>query len=161
MVLIAAGCSMSDTAFDGETEDLIDMPTPPGNCSAGTGAEPCPNGDSSGQPVGGPCLEPDDCQQGAACVAPFEGGEVGTFTCTDVCIPVRDESSWCLDSAACCDTTNLCIRGLCVVDDSATAGSSDGSDTGDSGSGGGDSGSGSSGSSSGSESGGSSSTGVQ
>lgn len=151
-----AGCAAS-ADFESETEDFIDMPTPPGNCSADTGAEPCPNPTAdggtgtSGNPVGGPCLEPDDCQAGAACVAPYEDGMVGEFSCTDQCIALEDEASWCLDAAACCEPGAICRRGLCVIDGSADSGSGD-SGSGDSGSGDSDSGSG--------DSGGSSSTGV-
>jgi hypothetical protein len=122
------GCAAEglDAGGDVATEDLIDMDTPPGNCSAETGADPCPDpGASTGVPEGGACLESSDCAAGTVCIAPFVDGEVGDFTCTAQCIALMDESSWCLDSTACCDPGAVCsTRGLCVegsLDDSGTA----------------------------------------
>lgn len=148
VAVASAGCAASD-AYQSDTEDFIDMPTPPGQCSAGTGAEPCPNATETsnpGQPAGGPCLEPDDCQAGLGCAAPYQDGELGEFTCRDQCIELDDQASWCLDGAACCDPTATCRRGLCVIDEVADAstgadGSSDGGTEGS----GSDTGSGSSG----------------
>ncbi|MEM7159669.1 MAG: hypothetical protein AAF799_42910 [Myxococcota bacterium] len=168
-MMLVGGCGSSDSAFGADTEDFIDEPTPPGNCSAGTSAGPCPN-DTGGNPAGSPCLEPDDCAAGVHCVAPYDDGEVGDFACSDQCIDLMDEQAWCLDAAACCTEGAICRRGLCVledgVDESGTAGSDSG-DTGtgsgsDSGSGGSSDGTSTGGSDSGSESGaGSSSTGMR
>ena len=60
LVIMAAlgllGCAAADDAAgDGGpgTDDFIDMDTPPGNCSAGTGAAPCPDpSGSTGVPPG-------------------------------------------------------------------------------------------------------------
>jgi len=133
MVLLA--CSAAAGEFGtGDTEDFIDMNPPPSNCSAGTGAEPCPpSPDSSGSPEGGPCIDSQDCLGGNACVAPFEGGQVGDFTCSSECIASNDEAAWCLDASACCDPAAVCIgRGLCVPGGSIDSGT--GSETGGSGS---------------------------
>lgn len=135
-----AGCGGDDAAsFGSDTEDFIDVSTPPGNCSADTGAEPCPTPGSSGSPEGGPCLQSSHCLDGGWCVAPFDDGEVGDFTCTSVCIDLDDETAWCLDDSACCAAGAVCsARGLCIIpesglDDSGSgtdSGSSTGSDTG-------------------------------
>jgi hypothetical protein len=130
---LACGCAAADDAGQGaETDDFIDMDTPPGNCSAGTGAMPCPDPGTTGSPVGGPCLDSTDCAEGGWCVAPFNDGEVGDFTCVSECIPLMDESAWCLDASACCQEGAVCsARGLCVeggLDDSGTAGSGTASD---------------------------------
>ncbi|MCH9681476.1 MAG: hypothetical protein K0V04_08590 [Deltaproteobacteria bacterium] len=132
--LLMVGCGASSADF-AETDDFIDQDTPPGNCSAGTSSQPCPNPDSTGSPAGGPCFDSDDCSGGNACVAPYEGGEVGDFTCTNQCIELEDEDSWCLDAGACCDANASCRRGLCVAGESAdesgtgTASDSSGSGT--------------------------------
>lgn len=144
------GCSAYDDGASGSpTEDFIDMDTPPGNCSAGTGLMPCPDPGDTGVPEGGACRESSDCANGNACTAPFVNGEVGEFTCTSQCIALDDESSWCLDATACCDPGAVCsARGLCVaggLDDSGTA-----SDTGSGTAGTGADGSGTGGASSGS-----------
>ena len=144
-MLAAAGCSAADSALEGATDDFIDMSPPPSNCSAGTGAEPCPATDS-GSPAGGPCRDSTDCLDGNACVAPFEDGEAGDFVCVTACIDLADEASWCLDASACCDPLAVCgPRGLCVIqgglDESGTAGSDSGSSEGSGSSGGSDSGS--------------------
>lgn len=127
VAVLVGGCAGDDSALFGATDDYIDQDVPPGNCSAGTSAQPCPDPDSSGSPEGGACLESEHCADGNACVAPFEGGEVGPFTCTSQCIPIEDEGAWCLDDLACCEPTAVCnARGLCVVpggvDESGTAG---------------------------------------
>lgn len=120
------GCASSQDASFWDTEDFIDMDTPPGNCSAGTGAAPCPDpGASTGVDVGEACRESSDCAGDNVCIAPFVGGEVGDFVCTPQCIPLMHESSWCVDSSACCDAGAVCsARGLCVaggLDESGTA----------------------------------------
>jgi len=124
-VLGLLGCGAIEDA-GASTDDFIDMDTPPGNCSAETGAAPCPDpGASTGVPEGGACLESNDCAAGTYCIAPFHDGEVGDFTCTAQCIPLMDELSWCLDASACCDVGAACnSRGLCIdggLDDSGTA----------------------------------------
>jgi hypothetical protein len=151
------GCGAFDDAGYADTEDFIDMDTPPGNCSAGTGAMPCPDpGETTGVPVGGACLESNDCADGNVCTAPFVGGEVGEFTCTSQCIALGDEASWCLDAVACCDVGAVCsARGLCVeggLDDSGT-GADSGSGTAGTGTEGSGSGSGTAGTGSGSDTG--------
>lgn len=120
------GCAASELDAADGGDDFIDMDTPPTDCSAGTGAMPCPDpGETTGVPVGGACLESNDCADGNVCTAPFVGGEVGEFTCTSQCIALDDEAFWCLDSTACCDLGAVCnARGLCVeggLDDSGTA----------------------------------------
>jgi hypothetical protein len=143
------GCAAMHDAAVSDTEDFIDMDTPPGNCSAGTGAMPCPSPGDTGVPEGGACRESSDCASGNACTAPFVDGQAGEFTCTSQCVPLMDESSWCLDASACCDPGAVCsVRGLCVdggLDDSGT-GSDTGTGTGTTGDGSGTSGSGTSGS---------------
>lgn len=150
---LAGGCAF-DSAASFDTEDYIDMDPPPSNCSAGTTASPCPAGDSSGNPVGGPCIDSDDCLGEAACVAPYSDGEVGDFTCTDQCLPLEDPTSWCFDAASCCDPAASCRRGLCVLDPAVDESGSgpDGGDSGSSSDSGGSSGTGGS-SDSGSDSG--------
>ncbi|MEM9463419.1 MAG: hypothetical protein AAGF11_55265 [Myxococcota bacterium] len=135
-----AGCGASDDALGADTDDFIDVSTPPGNCSADTGAEPCPTPDSSGSPEGGPCINSDNCLDGGTCVAPFDNGEVGDFTCTSQCIGLADETRWCLDDNACCglEIGAVCTaRGLCVIPeeglDSSGTGTADSSDTASSG----------------------------
>jgi hypothetical protein len=123
--VLASGCgAFDDDSLAGDTDDFIDMDTPPGNCSAGTSAEPCPDPGTSGSPEGGPCIESQDCAGGNACIAPFAGGEVGDFICVSQCIAQADESQWCLDASACCELGAVCsARGLCVLgglDDSGT-----------------------------------------
>ena len=108
------------------------MDNPPGNCSAETGAAPCPDPDSSGNPEGGPCITSQHCAAGTSCVAPFEDGHVGDFTCTSQCIANEDQGAWCLDDTACCEVGAICTsRGLCVTPE----GSADdtGTSTGDTG----------------------------
>lgn len=128
---LVCGCSAAEDA-GAETDDFIDMDTPPGNCSAGTTGMPCPDPGTTGAPVGGPCLDSADCAEGW-CVAPFTEGEVGSFTCIAECIPLMDESMWCLDASACCEPGAVCsARGLCVeggLDDSGTASSGTASGT--------------------------------
>lgn len=119
------GCAAYDDA-GAATDDFIDMDTPPGNCSAGTGLDPCPDpGASTGIPEGGACRESSDCAQGNHCIAPFVDGDVGDFVCAAQCIALMDESAWCLDANACCDAGAICsARGLCVeggLDGSGTA----------------------------------------
>ena len=135
--LASVGCAVTqDSAAD--TDDFIDMDTPPGNCSAGTDANPCPDPGTTGAGEGEACRESSDCANGNSCVAPFVAGEVGDFVCSSQCIALMDEAAWCLDATACCDPTAVCsARGLCVegpLDDSGTAGES-GSGTADDGSG--------------------------
>jgi len=130
VALLAVGCGdFSESDLGGATDDFIDMDEPGGNCSAGPEQNPCIDPGSSGSPEGGPCQTTSQCVAGTVCVAPFMEGEVGDFTCSDQCIPLMDETMWCLDSTACCDPTAVCnARGLCVeggVDESGT-----GSDTG-------------------------------
>jgi hypothetical protein len=125
VAVLASGCSADDGAANGDdADDFMDMDTPPGNCSAGTTAAPCPEPGSSGSPEGGPCTEEVECAAGNACVAPFIDGEVGDFTCTSQCLALMDESAWCLGASACCDVGAVCsARGLCVeggLDDSGT-----------------------------------------
>ena len=70
------GCGAELDGATADTDDFIDMDTPPGNCSAGTAANPCPDpGASTGVPEGGACLESNDCAAGAFCIAPFVDGE--------------------------------------------------------------------------------------
>lgn len=87
-----------------------------------------------GVPVGFPCNGPNECSGEAACVAPYEDGEAGEFVCSAVCLPLEDESSWCLDDDACCDANAFCNpRGLCMMGDAAlddTTAGTDGSGTG-------------------------------
>lgn len=134
-IAIVSGCAAADAGDGVATDDFIDMDTPPSNCSAGTSAEPCPAGGSSGASEGEACLRSSDCADDNHCVASFMDGEVGAFVCSSQCVPQLDESSWCLDSSACCEVGAVCsARGLCVdgaLDGSGTAGdaSSDGSGT--------------------------------
>lgn len=121
------GCGAFDEDAGAATDDFIDMDTPPGNCSAGTGLAPCPDpGASTGIPEGGACRESSDCAPGNHCIAPFVDGDVGDFVCTAQCIALMDESAWCLDASACCDVGAVCsARGLCVeggLDGSGTTG---------------------------------------
>lgn len=130
------GCGDFSEDAGADTDDFIDMDTPPGNCSAGTGLDPCPDpGASTGIPEGGACRDSGDCAQGNHCIAPFVGGDVGDFVCTAQCIALEDESAWCLDASACCDAGAVCsARGLCVegaLDDSGTAGDSGSGTAGD------------------------------
>jgi hypothetical protein len=125
--VLASGCGALDSdTVSGDTDDFIDMDTPPGNCSAGTSAEPCPDPGTSGSPEGGPCIDSQDCASGNACIAPFVGGEVGDFVCASQCIAQGDEAQWCLDASACCELGAVCsARGLCMLgglDDTGTAG---------------------------------------
>lgn len=124
---LASGCAASG-ADAGATDDFIDMDTPPGNCSATVGVDPCPAPDTSGSPEGGPCRNTEDCVAGTSCVAPYVDGNVGDFVCSAQCIQLMDESAWCLDSSACCDESSSCsARGLCVPGESLDdSGSSDG-----------------------------------
>jgi hypothetical protein len=117
VALVASGCGGDDGALEsGATDDFIDMDTPPGNCSAGPMADPCPTPDTTGAPEGEACASSAGCEGGNACVAPFIDGEVGEFTCTSQCIALLDETAWCLDAVACCDMGAVCnARGLCVV----------------------------------------------
>jgi hypothetical protein len=125
VALLASGCAMAEDAAGGATDDFIDMDTPPGNCSAGTGADPCPDPGTTGVPEGGACQQSSQCAPGSACIAPFIEGEIGEFECTSQCITVGDETAWCLDSSACCDEGAVCsARGLCIegaLDESGTA----------------------------------------
>lgn len=130
------GCGDFSEDAGADTDDFIDMDTPPGNCSAGTGLDPCPDpGASTGIPEGGACRDSSDCAQDNHCIAPFVGGDVGDFVCTAQCIGLMDESAWCLDASACCDAGAVCsARGLCVegaLDDSGTAGESGSGTTGE------------------------------
>ena len=77
-LVLGVGCSAA-SELSADTEDFIDQDAPPGNCSAGTSAEPCPNADSTGTPVGGPCIDSDDCSSGTVCIAPFDGEVAQTF----------------------------------------------------------------------------------
>lgn len=137
-VLLAGGCAAMDDAGSFDTDDFIDMDTPPGDCPQG---QVCSGSSgTTGAPVGSPCFSSGQCVDEAACVAPFEDGMVGDFVCTNDCIGPMDEASWCLDPSACCDPTADCnARGLCIpgaLDDTGS-GSDSGSGTGadDSGSG--------------------------
>ncbi len=144
MMLLVVGCG--DAGFEAETDDFIDQDTPPGNCSASTGLDPCPNPGTSGSPEGGPCFNTRDCAGGNACVAPYDSGDIGDFTCTSQCIELQDDAAWCLDASACCDPNASCRRGLCVAGPEQQDESGTGSSSGDSGStGGSDSSSGGSG----------------
>jgi hypothetical protein len=122
--VLASGCGADDGAAGGDTDDYLDMDTPPGNCSAGTAAEPCPDPGSSGVPEGEPCNSSQQCAVGNACVAPFVDGEAGQFVCAWQCVELGDESQWCLDASACCEPGAVCsARGLCIaggLDDSGT-----------------------------------------
>jgi hypothetical protein len=133
-LLAAAGCALASDTPDADTDDFIDMDTPPGNCSAGPTAEPCPDPGTTGSPEGGPCIDSLDCQGDNACVAPFVDGEVGDFVCSSQCIALLDESAWCLDAGACCDMEAVCsARGLCVVPEGGLDESGSGSGTADEG----------------------------
>lgn len=129
MVAAVGGCSAGlEDASAGDTDDFIDQDVPPGNCSAGTTSD-CPEPATTGSPLGGPCIDTNDCAAGN-CIAPFIDGRVGDFTCVEQCIPLMDEGVWCVDDSACCDAGAVCsARGLCVIpegglDDSGTAGDS-------------------------------------
>lgn len=112
-----AGCG-SDDGAGGGTDDFIDVDTPPGNCSAGTGGIPCPTPGSDGSPNGGPCAATEHCAEpGSSCIAPFDDGQVGEFICTAECIALDDATAWCLDASACCTEGAICRRGLCVPDE--------------------------------------------
>lgn len=114
-LLLGSGCALADSGAEAATDDFIDMDTPPGNCSAGTGAEPCPDPGTTGSPEGGPCVDSQDCAGGNACVAPFDG-QVGNFVCEAQCVPLEFPGAWCLDDGACCDPQAVCTtRGLCVI----------------------------------------------
>ncbi len=125
VVALASGCAAGDDAAGGGSDDFIDMDTPPGNCSAGTTAEPCPDPGTSGAPEGAPCISSAQCELGTSCVAPFVDGEAGEFICSSQCIVLGDESRWCLDASACCEPGAVCsARGLCVeggLDDTGTS----------------------------------------
>jgi len=127
---LASGCALANSDAGADTDDFIDMDTPPGNCSAGTSAQPCPNADSSGNPVGASCFDSDDCTSGTSCVAPYQAGEVGEFTCTDQCLPMLDENAWCFDASACCEPSAVCRRGLCVPPEETGSSGTDSSGTG-------------------------------
>ncbi|MCH9684172.1 MAG: hypothetical protein K0V04_22255 [Deltaproteobacteria bacterium] len=139
-------------ASGGVDDDYMDDPPPGGGC-----ATECPNPGSDGSPVGGPCIDSEDCMTGAICAAEFDG-EVQSFTCTNACIPLMDQSQWCSDDTSCCAAGAVCSgRGLCLpagatggLDSSGgepTTGTTGGADSGSS-SGGSSSGTGGSGSSS-------------
>lgn len=108
-----AGCSAADSA--GGDGDYMDDDLPMGNCSAGSGGS-CP--DTGNVPAGFPCGGTLECTGDLACVATFQEGEVGEFTCSAQCIPNDDEAWWCIDAGGCCDPTATCSpRGLCIVPD--------------------------------------------
>jgi hypothetical protein len=132
MVVLACGCFAGSSDSPVDTDDFIDMDTPPGNCSAGTSAEPCPDPGSSGTPEGGACNGSQQCEAGNACVAPFVDGAVGDFTCSSQCIALDDESRWCLDASACCEAGAVCsARGLCILPEGGLDDSGTGTGTGD------------------------------
>jgi hypothetical protein len=122
------GCGSAD-GLSVDTDDFIDVNTPPSNCSGTTG-NPCLDPDSSGSPEGGPCANSDHCSPGTWCTAPFDGDHAGEFTCTAQCIELNDQAQWCLDSGVCCNPEAECSsRGLCLVPEPG-ADSGTGTDTG-------------------------------
>lgn len=121
------GCFAGGSDGAGIDDDYMDDPPPPGDC-----VTDCPEPGSDGSPVGGPCLDSDDCAGAAFCAAEFDG-EVQGFTCREACIEPMDDTQWCADDQACCPGTTCTSRGFCVpagdteaLDDS---GSADGSGT--------------------------------
>ncbi|MGH1344027.1 MAG: hypothetical protein ACRBN8_20885 [Nannocystales bacterium] len=142
LVVLLAGCGSTAGASDLSDEMPEDLPA--GGCRdtdvAGTsgggtgGLEGCDQATTTGPAGSGTtgteadpeCAGAGDCDDGAgACVADWEAGERGPFTCRFVCIPTLDETSWCSDDASCCDAAASCTpRGYCIV-----SGGSDGSST--------------------------------
>jgi hypothetical protein len=140
VAVLASACAESvesdGSDYPPDTDDFIDIDTPPGNCSAGTSAEPCPDPGSSGAPEGGACNGSQQCEAGNACIAPFVGGEVGDFTCSPQCIALDDESRWCLDASACCEAGAVCsARGLCILPEGGLDGTGTGTGDGTTGTG--------------------------
>lgn len=134
-VLLAGGCGSFAEDAGIDTDDFIDMDTPPGDCPQG---QVCSGSSgTTGAPEGSPCLNSTQCADDAACVAPFTNGMVGDFVCTNECIGPMDEARWCLDPSACCGSADCNARGLCIpaaLDDTGS-GSDSGSGTGADGSG--------------------------
>ena len=127
--LLAGGCY---AAADGATGDSFqDEDIPMGMCP-GTD---CPETDEEGGPdsgaaAGDPCDDTGQCAAGF-CAAPFDGNEPGELVCQTVCIELEDDSMWCSDDAACCDSNAVCTpRGYCVAGGSVDGTGSDGT-TGD------------------------------
>lgn len=107
---LTMGCfnatGVSDTGID---DDYMDDQPPPGDCP-GTG---CPTPGTAGSPVGGPCLDTQDCASDAICVAEFDG-EVQSFLCQEACVPLMDDTQWCADDQSCCEGARCSPRGFCL-----------------------------------------------
>ncbi len=125
-VTVPLGCFAGNDAAGGLDDDFMDDPLPPGQCQATACPDP-----TTGSPVGGPCLQTNDCAGDAICVADFAGGEAQAFTCQETCIPLEDDGFWCADDSACCEASAICSsRGYCVIGGVSLDGSSSGDSTG-------------------------------
>ncbi len=99
-------------------------PTLPASCHGSTGTQ-C---DTDG-PMDDQCRSSDDCPGSAVCVAPY-GDARGYYVCQALCVPLQDDTQWCADDAACCDSSARCsARGYCLQSDrgSTSTATSDGS----------------------------------
>lgn len=124
----AAGCFAADEGgFAGESYMVPDQP--PYNCMDGSSSGACETtADAAIE-----CRGSSDCPGDEICTASFDG-DIGRFRCESLCVVNEDQSSWCFDDAACCDTNAVCTRGLCIAGEDAsttseTGGSGDPSTT--------------------------------
>jgi hypothetical protein len=121
--LLLVGCSESALVGGTYMED-----DPPAGTCEDTDAAECETG---GQ--GDDCASSAECGGNLVCGATFDG-DIGRFQCQAACVPTMDESRWCIDDAACCDTTASCgPRGYCMISEDVDTGVDTGTGTGTSG----------------------------
>ena len=119
MCVLAIGCG------DASLTDYMEDDVPAGMCED-TEGDAC---DTGGE--GDACTSTATCGSDFVCAASFNG-DIGTFECQSACIPTMDETRWCMDDSACCDTAASCgPRGYCMIADGVDAGTdtSTGTDT--------------------------------
>lgn len=141
-LLWSVGCDADSAADGGGDTDVFgdDMPDdfPAGSCAETMGEDCETDGDGAGVGGGGSttgadadCVA-DGCVGQGVCAAPWDETteQLGDFECRFSCIPLLDDSSWCANDDACCDTGARCTdRGYCVLEGSGGSTGTGGEDT--------------------------------